>query len=80
MIVEIFTESGLVYYYEALLRFPHVDDVNPTCKWPSWTALHRNGFCNKRKNTPAWRRLILTLEQEGLLVIDRKKKVKRLFK
>ena len=36
LIVEIFTESGLVYYYEALLKFPHVDDVNPTCKWPSW--------------------------------------------
>ena len=39
LIVEIFTESGLDYYYEALLRFPHVDDVNPTCKMAKLDSL-----------------------------------------
>ena len=68
------------YYYDALFRFPHIDDENPICRWPNWKAMHRSGFCSKRRNTTGWKTLILTLESYGLLKIDRRKNTKRLFK
>lgn len=80
MIGNVYPQDDVKYYYKALMRFPHVDDENQECRWPIWTTMHYKGFNSKRKNTEAWKSLIELLEQENLITIDKKKRVKRLYK
>ena len=75
----IYRDRDVEYYFRAVKRFPHVDDPNAQCPWPKWTTMHYKGFISDRKNTPAWKALIEALRDENLIIIDKKKRVKRLF-
>ena len=79
LIEHIYDKDSVYYYYKSLMKFPHINDANQSCRWTNWVTLHYKGFHSVWKDTIKWRRLIMALREKKLISIDSDGNVKRFF-